>query len=77
MNIEQIRTYFTALMCDYNLWAIRAVNKTTAVAEKRFGQAKSELLGAVTVAKLMGLDVKIKYAEPTHYYSSITLVSVH
>ena len=76
MNIEQLKIYLLALVCNYNLWANRAENKTTAVAEENFSWARFELLGAVITAKLLGVDVKIAYTEPTYYYSTIALVSV-
>lgn len=76
MCVKQFKPYLLALVCDYNLWAGRAGSKTTAFADKRFSKAKSELLGAVTAAKLLGVDIKIVYTEPTYYYSTLTLVSV-
>ena len=76
MNIEQLKIYLGALVCDYNLRAGSLTENTTEFAEKAFTRIKNELHGAVTAARLMGVKVKITYDEPTHYNSKLTLVSV-
>lgn len=76
MNIEQLKIYLGALVCDYNLRASALTENTTPFAEKSFSKIMCKLHGAVTAARLLGVKVKITYDEPTDYNSKITLVSV-
>lgn len=75
MNNEQLKIYLSALTDHYNRQATLCKEGNMCSIE-RFEKAKSKLNGAVTAAKLLGVDIKITYTEPTHYYSTLTLVSV-
>lgn len=70
---EYFKFYLEQLIADYNDKARGMKRNRLLCTDRIFEEAKARLNGAVTAAKMLGVDVKITYTEPTYYYSEIII----
>lgn len=76
IRVRQFKIYVEALIAEINKMAKGIEQDSMLVSIRHFDEVKSMLNSAVITAKMLGVDVKIAYTEPTYYYSTLSLVSV-